>query len=77
MSSAIVLNTSPTLALIAALGSVDLLAQIYERVLFSDTVAQELRQAGQQGFGVLALTRLCKKARRSSSMPWRNRWLLG
>lgn len=46
MSSGIVLNTSPTLALIAALGSLEMLAQIYERVLFSDMVVQEIRQAG-------------------------------
>ena len=49
---AIVLNTSPTLALVAALGSLDLLGKIYQRVLFSDTVAQEIRQAGRLGFGV-------------------------
>jgi predicted nucleic acid-binding protein len=61
MSSAIVLNTSPTLALIAALGSLEMLAQIYERVLFSDTVVQEIRQAGQQGFGVLAFDQALQK----------------
>lgn len=49
---AIVLNTSPTLALVAALGSLDLLGKIYQRVLFSDIVAQEIRHAGRLGFGV-------------------------
>lgn len=49
---AIVLNTSPTLALVAALGSLDLLGKVYQRVLFSNTVAQEIRQAGRLGFGV-------------------------
>ena len=49
---AIVLNTSPTLALVAALGSLDLLGKIYQRVLFSDIVAREIRHAGRLGFGV-------------------------
>lgn len=53
MSASIVLNTYPTLALIAALGDLALLGRIYQRVLLSDTVAQEIRQAGQQGFDVL------------------------
>ena len=52
MGNAIVLNTSPTLALVAALGSLDLLGEIYRRVLFSNIVAQEIQQAGRLGFGV-------------------------
>lgn len=36
----------------AALGSLDLLGKIYQRVLFSDIVAQEIQQAGRLGFGV-------------------------
>ena len=46
MGNAIVLNTSPTLALVAALGSLDFLGKIYQRVLFSETVAEEIHQAG-------------------------------
>ena len=61
MSTAIVLNTSPTLALIAALGSLELLGQIYDHVAFSDKVAQEIHQAGQQGFGVQAFDQALQK----------------
>ena len=52
LGNAIVLNTSPTLALVAALGSLDFLGKIYQRVLFSETVAEEIHQAGHLGFGV-------------------------
>jgi predicted nucleic acid-binding protein len=54
MAAAIVINTSPTLALIAAFDNLDLLTSLYQRVLFSDAVAHEVRQAGAHGFGVNA-----------------------
>ncbi|ACB00929.1 MULTISPECIES: DUF3368 domain-containing protein [Cyanophyceae] len=49
----IVINTSPLLALIAALGDLSLLGQLYPEVLVPYEVGQEILRGGQSGFGVM------------------------
>lgn len=49
-----VINTSPLLALIAAIGDLSLLKHAYTQVLVPYAVAQEVMAAGQLGFGVEA-----------------------
>ncbi len=50
----VVMNTSPLLALIAALGDLSLLKHAYSQVLVPHAVAQEVLAAGQLGYGVQA-----------------------
>ncbi len=50
--SAIVINTSPTLGLIAALGDLSLLSGLYQRVVVPHAVQAEVLDAGQEGFGI-------------------------
>ncbi len=51
---AIVINTSPSLALIAALGDLTLLGSLYQRVVVPYAVQAEVLAAGKEGFGVAA-----------------------
>jgi predicted nucleic acid-binding protein len=51
---AIVINTSPSLALIAALGDLTLLGSLYQRVVVPHAVQAEVLAAGKEGFGVEA-----------------------
>ena len=50
--TAIVINTSPTLSLIAALGDLSLLAGLYARVVVPHAVQSEVLAAGKEGFGI-------------------------
>ncbi len=50
--AAIVLNTSPTLGLIAALGSLSTLASLYGVVVVPHAVQAEILSAGKEGFGI-------------------------
>lgn len=54
---AIVINTSPSLALIAALGDLTLLGSLYQRVVVPHAVQAEVLAAGKEGFGVEAFMR--------------------
>ncbi len=49
---AIVINTSPSLALIAALGDLTLLGSLYQRIVVPHAVQAEVLAAGKEGFGV-------------------------
>jgi len=49
----IVINTSPLLALIAALGDLSILANLYQDVFVPFEVSQEILRGGQSGFGVM------------------------
>lgn len=51
-SQALVSNTTPLIALAAALGSLDILKFMYARVVVPFEVAQEVRAGGQASFGV-------------------------
>jgi predicted nucleic acid-binding protein len=51
---AIVINTSPSLALIAALGDLTLIGSLYQRVVVPHAVQAEVLAAGKEGFGVAA-----------------------
>ena len=51
-SKALVTNTTPLIALTAALGNLDILKFMYARVLVPFEVAQELRSGGKSMFGV-------------------------
>ncbi len=51
-SKTLVINTGPTLALIAATGDLKLLNALYDRVLAPLEVCQELRRGGAAGFGI-------------------------
>ena len=51
---AMVINTSPLLALIAALGDLTMLGTAYSRVIVPHEVASEVLAAGRFGFGVEA-----------------------
>jgi predicted nucleic acid-binding protein len=51
-SAVLVSNTTPLIALTAALGSLDILKYMYVRVLVPFEVAQEVRAGGQTSFGV-------------------------
>lgn len=53
-SPALVTNTTPLIALSAALGSLDVLRFLYRRVVVPQEVAQEVRTGGRQAFGVNA-----------------------
>lgn len=53
---AVVINTSPSLALIAALGDLSALQLLYHRVVVPHTVQEELLAAGGAGFGIEAFT---------------------
>lgn len=48
----IVINTSPLLALIAGLGDLDILVQLYQTTFVTYEVAQEILRGGKLGFGV-------------------------
>ena len=48
----IVINTSPILALIAALGDLSILENLYQDVFVPLEVSQEILRGGQSGFGV-------------------------
>ncbi len=48
----IVINTGPTLALIAGLGNMEVLQHMYEKVFVPYEVCQELNNGGNTGFGV-------------------------
>ncbi|MEM9136724.1 MAG: DUF3368 domain-containing protein [Cyanobacteria bacterium P01_F01_bin.42] len=50
--SVIVINTSPLLALTAALGDLSCLRQLYQDILVPYEVAQEIIQGGSNNFGV-------------------------
>ncbi len=50
--SQIVINTSPLLALIAGLGDLAILDQLYQTVFVTHEVAQEILRGGKLGFGV-------------------------
>ena len=50
--AAMVINTSPTLGLIAALGDLSMLASLYERVVVPHAVQSEVLAAGKEGFGI-------------------------
>jgi predicted nucleic acid-binding protein len=51
-SAVLVSNTTPLIALTAALGSLDILKFMYARVVVPFEVAQEIRAGGQASFGV-------------------------
>jgi predicted nucleic acid-binding protein len=51
-SAVLVSNTTPLIALTAALGSLDILKFMYARVVVPFEVAQEVRAGGQSSFGV-------------------------
>lgn len=51
-SLVLVSNTTPLIALTAALGSLDILKFMYARVVIPHEVAQEVRAGGQSAFGV-------------------------
>ncbi len=48
----IVINTGPTLALIAGLGDMEVLRSMYEKVIVPYEVCQELNSGGNTGFGI-------------------------
>jgi predicted nucleic acid-binding protein len=48
----LVINTGPLLALIAAIGDLSLLEQLYNHVLVPFEVCQEIEAGGASGFGV-------------------------
>lgn len=48
----LVINTGPLLALIAGIGDLSLLGQLYKRVLVPFEVCQEIEAGGASGFGV-------------------------
>ncbi|MFM2058772.1 MAG: hypothetical protein RLY71_3157 [Pseudomonadota bacterium] len=48
----LVSNTTPLIALTAAIGGLDVLRHLYTRVVVPAEVAQEVRAGGQRGFGV-------------------------
>ena len=49
----IVINTGPILALVAALGSLDILANLYRHVIVPKEVADEVLAGGPEALGVL------------------------
>jgi predicted nucleic acid-binding protein len=49
----IVINTSPLLALIAGLGSLEILGDLYETVFVPYEVQQEILRGGKSGFGTV------------------------
>lgn len=51
-SAVLVSNTTPLIALTAALGSLDILKFMYARVVVPFEVAQEVRAGGQTSFGI-------------------------
>jgi predicted nucleic acid-binding protein len=51
-SPVIVINTSPLIALIAALGSLDILDSLYEKVVVPLAVCEEILKGGKQDFAV-------------------------
>jgi predicted nucleic acid-binding protein len=52
----IVINTGPILALVAALGSLDLLSNLYKEVIVPHEVGQEIMAAGGSGFAIKEFT---------------------
>ena len=48
----LVINTGPLLALVAGIGDLSLLEQLYKRVLVPFEVCQEIEKGGASGFGV-------------------------
>ncbi len=50
----IVMNTSPTLALIAALGDLKILRELYTEVWIPQEVCKEIAAGGPSGFGLVA-----------------------
>jgi predicted nucleic acid-binding protein len=52
----IAINAGPTLALVAALGSLDLLRNLYKEVIVPYEVGQEIVAAGSSGFATKEFT---------------------
>jgi predicted nucleic acid-binding protein len=52
----IVINTGPILALVAALGSLDLLRNLYKEVIVPYEIGQEIMAAGSSGFAIKEFT---------------------
>lgn len=50
----LVINTGPLLSIIAAMGNLHLLGELYERVVVPFSVAKEVLAGGQAGFGINA-----------------------
>lgn len=48
----LVINTGPLLSIIAAMGNLHLLGELYERVVVPFSVAKEVLAGGQAGFGI-------------------------
>ncbi len=48
----VVTNTTPLIALTAAMGNVEVLRVLYDRVIVPYEVAQEIRAGGKEGFGL-------------------------
>lgn len=62
----LVINTGPLLALIASIGDLSLLEQLYKRVLVPFEVCQEIEAGGASGFGVSEFRRSSFIERRSN-----------
>ena len=62
----LVINTGPLLALIAGIGDLSLLEQLYKRVLVPFEVCQEIEAGGTSGFGVSEFRRSSFIERRSN-----------
>ena len=48
----LVINTGPLLAIIAGIGDLSFLDEIYKRVLVSFEVSEEIKAGGSSGFGL-------------------------
>ena len=62
----LVINTGPLLALIAALGNVGVLADLYREVIVPLEVCEEIEAGGAAGFGVDVFQRATRLAKRSA-----------
>ncbi len=56
-SDAIVINTGPILALIAGLGSLNILDSLYQQVVVPYEVCEEILAGGSSGFGIEVLNK--------------------
>jgi len=52
MPDAIVIDTSPLISLVAAMGDLSFLASLYQKILVPFEVCQEIESGGQYGFAV-------------------------
>lgn len=52
MPDAIVIDTSPLISLVAAIGDLNFLASLYEKILVPFEVCQEIESGGRYGFAV-------------------------